>query len=198
VFLFDPKYENNSSDSVKVVINNQLIDWIELDDTTNQNKWTQRIVDFEFTEFYTDENVLLQVRFSRETPSKQTTYFAVDNLQINYLGVLPIKTTHQTPETTTLITQYITSPTKSSIIPDASTENIPSVINVSLSTKTTDWVLGIFLPAILVSIIVLVVLFWKRSGEILGQLDTKRDETFNVKYSRDRTQVSFNELIEDQ
>jgi len=94
------------------------------------------------------------------------------------------------PQTTSILTPDLTS--EITVTPEAITDQTPSTI-AKFSSKATDWILGIFLPAILISIIIMIVLFWKRTGEILARLDTRRNESVNVKYSRDRTRVSYND-----
>ncbi len=193
IFLFSPRFNDYASDNddiVQVTMNNELIDDIQLNQTTNQNRWTQRTVEFDLADSDNFKTSLV-VRFSRQTPSKQITYFALDNLQVNYLGMRPPVTTPD-PQTTSKITPDLTSEITTSVTPETITDQTPSIIT-KFTSKATDWILGIFLPAILISIIIMIVLFWKRTGEILTRLDTRRNESVNVKYSRDRSRVSYND-----
>lgn len=123
------------------------------------------------------------------------TYFAVDNLQLTYLGMAP------TTPTTTASTSDPNDKTSDSFS-TSSTAKIPtkqptqpgSIIQTIVSNSATNALLGIFLPLILLALILLIVIYWKRSTEILNKLDKQeksQTNEMNVKFSRGNDHLSF-------
>lgn len=107
-----------------------------------------------------------------------TTYFGLDNLQVSYLG--------EAPPTTTFSSSTADSQTSS--------EDTPQNVQVVSRHQTTNIILGIFLPMIVVSLLGLGYFYWKRSRKIIRLLKaTQQQGGVNsqppIKYSREKSQV---------
>ena len=92
------------------------------------------------------------MKFGRKNSNKNSnfTYYGFDNLNIYYLG-------EDTTETTTSSTF---------------TSNLPC-INQSTS-KTTDILLGLFLPVILVVLVLLLVIYWRNFSKESNSKSTQK------------------------
>lgn len=120
----------------------------------------------------------LSIKFMRGSEWIDTTYFGLDNFQVSYLG--------EAPPTTTLSSSTADSKTSS--------EDTPQNVQVVSHHQTTNIILGIFLPMIVVSLLGLGYFYWKRSRKIIRLLKATQQQGGVVsqppiKYSRETSQV---------
>ena len=123
----------------------------------------------------------------------------MDNLQISYLGEKPPPTT--TTTTTKKATSTIEVLTTTDENPETKTTPNETPVSsqatptVNFSSAATNALLGIFLPAILIALIVLIVLYWRRSKEILKLLTDRQSES--IKFSTNKSEIVFRKPIVD-
>lgn len=125
-------------------------------------------------------NLLLKliVKFMRDNEWIDTTYFGLDNFQINYLGEVP-------PTTTPLLSTADSKTTRS--------EDTPQNNQVVSHHKTTNIILGIFFPLIIMSLFGLGYFYWKRSRKIIRLLKNQQQGVAvspPIKFSKERDEVS--------
>ncbi len=106
----------------------------------------------------------------------------MDNLQVNYLG--------EAPTTTTTTTQLTSTSDDKSTPQEDKAQNVQSISH----SKTTDVILGIFMPLIIISIAGLAFFYWKRSKKIIRLLKANQQYASGaaeaqVKFSKGTSEI---------